>query len=378
LFAAEDLRKRIFRKVSQPASLQARVAGLVDPPEPPPPEDESQSRQAAFDAAPQPQIVATRAGTIAFVNQSASALLGLGDEAIGRPLSDVPIDVRGAVETAVRDRRRVILGDVSFVPPDGEARQLSVVVSPLIAPDGAPDGAPAGVSVAFEDVTRYVAMQKELDRNRHDLEAAYEELESTIDELETTNEELQSANEELQTTNEELQSTNEELETMNEELQSTNEELETINDELRDRTAELNRVNEFLEVIFGSLGVGVTVVDRQGRVQVWNRGAEDLWGVREEEAVDQHFLALDIGLGPERLASEFRAVIAGGERQTTVLEAINRRGKSIRCAVSVLPLVSRAGEERQVRGAIVLMEDEGGNGTRVETRIADIDVDGVG
>ena len=67
---------------------------------------------------------------------------------------------------------------------------------------------------------------------------------------------------------------------MNEELQSTNEELETINDELRERTGELNQVNDFLEAILTSLGIGVAVLDRQQRVQVWNRRAEDLWGLR--------------------------------------------------------------------------------------------------
>src|SRR5262249_13730240 len=163
-------------------------------------------------------------------------------------------------------------------------------------------------------------------------ELAYEELQSTIDELETTNEELQSANEELQTTNEELQSTNEELETMNEELQSTNEELETINDELRERTAELNEVNEVLEAILTSLGRGVAVLDSQQRVQIWNNRAEDLWGLRRDEALDHHFLSLDIGLPSEELAAPLRAVLSGSsERESRELEAVNRRGRAIVC-----------------------------------------------
>src|SRR6185312_8717102 len=112
---------------------------------------------------------------------------------------------------------------------------------------------PLGVLIAFEDVTRYAALQGELEGHRRDLELAYEELQSTIDELETTNEELQSANEELQTTNEEL---------------------ETINDELRERTSELNRVNDFLEAFLTSLGLGVAVLDSRQRVQIWNDRAE--------------------------------------------------------------------------------------------------------
>ena len=243
----------------------------------------------------------------------------------------------------------------AFQTRGGEPRRLDVTVVPLL-----PSAGPAhGVSIVFEDVSRYVALQRELEGNRRDLELAYEELQSTIDELETTNEELQSANEELQTTNEELQSTNEELETMNEELQSTNEELETINDELRDRTAELNQVNEFLEAILTSLGIGVVVVDRQQRVQIWNDRAEDLWGVRQDEAVDHHLLSLDIGLPVERLAGPLRSVLGGGsERELAMLDAVNRRGRTIQCATTILPLLTSGGGDGQVvRGAIVLMED---------------------
>jgi len=214
-------------------------------------------------------------------------------------------------------------------------------------------------SIVFEDVSRYSRMQQELEGNRRDLELAYEELQSTIDELETTNEELQSANEELQTTNEELQSTNEELETMNEELQSTNEELETINDELRERTSELNQVNEFLEAILTSIGVGIAVLDPQQRVQIWNGRAEDLWGMRADEAIDHHFLSLDIGLPSEQLAPALRAVLSGAsEREQAELEAINRRGRPIVCTATVLRLQSPGADNgKGVRGAIVMMED---------------------
>jgi two-component system CheB/CheR fusion protein len=143
---------------------------------------------------------------------------------------------------------------------------------------------------------------------------------------------------------------------MNEELQSTNEELETINDEFRERTSELNRVNDFLETILTSLGVGVVVLDRDQRVQVWNQRAEDLWGLRPDEAVDQHFLSLDIGLPVERLAAPLRSVLGGdSERGQLALDAVNRRGRTIVCTTTVLPLPASSGDG--ARGAIVLMED---------------------
>jgi two-component system CheB/CheR fusion protein len=254
----------------------------------------------------------------------------------------------------VGEQRRVAVGEVPFRAAAGEERRLAVSVTPLLADATTPHG----VSVLFEDVTRSAALRHELEGSRRDLELAYEELQSTIDELETTNEELQSANEELQTTNEELQSTNEELETMNEELQSTNEELETINDELRDRTGELNELNEFLEAILASLGAGVAVVDRQQRVRVWNHRAEDLWGLRRDEAVEQHLLSLDIGLPVEQLAGALRSVLGGASpREQATLRAVNRRGRPIGCSTTILPLWGPEAVGDAVRGAILLMED---------------------
>jgi two-component system CheB/CheR fusion protein len=362
LFTAGDVNRRIFRKVERSPSIAMRVGGAALGTEAldlPQTQDERASRDSALEVGPQPHVIVSRAGVLTFANLPARALFGIGLADLGRPFQDVeisyqPVDLRTPVEEALRERRRVSLGEVRYQPEKGEERTLDVNVVPLL-PDG---GTAYGVSIVFEDVSRYARLQNELEGNRRDLELAYEELQSTIDELETTNEELQSANEELQTTNEELQSTNEELESMNEELQSTNEELETINDELRDRTSELNRVNDFLEAILTSLAIGVAVIDRQQRVQIWNHRAEDLWGLRQDEAVEHHLLSLDIGLPTERLAGSLRSVLGGAsEREETVLEAVNRRGRTIACTTTILPLISPSAEGDPVRGAVVLMHD---------------------
>ena len=139
----------------------------------------------------------------------------------------------------------------------------------------------------FFDVTATRALLDKVVATNHQLEAAYEELQSTNEELETTNEELQSTVEELETTNEELQSTNEELETMNEELQSTNDELHTINDTLRERSVELDDARTFLDSLLNSVHFGLVVVDREMRVVVWNRGCEELWGLRADETTGE-------------------------------------------------------------------------------------------
>lgn len=142
---------------------------------------------------------------------------------------------------------------------------------------------------------------------------------------------------------------------MNEELQSTHEELQTSNEELRQRSDELKDVNAFLESILTSLRGGVTVVDADLKVLVWNENADDLWGLRSDEVIGHHLLNLDVGLPVDRLKQPLRECLAGQRQCTEMqLDATNRRGKTIRCRVTCSPLL---GPNHAVRGAIVMMED---------------------
>jgi two-component system CheB/CheR fusion protein len=141
---------------------------------------------------------------------------------------------------------------------------------------------------------------------------------------------------------------------MNEELQSTNEELETINDELRKQSVELDQVNLFLESILGSLGSGVVVLTNNLSIRIWNREAEDLWGLRSDEVVGEHFLNLDIGLPVAELSADIRRTLAGAEEPISrVLQAVNRRGRRIECEVTLSPLTS---DRSEIEGVIILMD----------------------
>jgi two-component system CheB/CheR fusion protein len=243
----------------------------------------------------------------------------------------------------------VQLGRVEWATRSGEARVLEITVSPMPRALGA--------AIYFEDVTETARLDEEFERSKRQLETAYEELQSTVEELETTNEELQSTNEELETTNEELQSSNEELETMNEELQSTNDELETMNEEQQRRANEVDKLNLYLEGILRSIGVGVVVLDRQQRVQVWNANSTELWGLRPDEVDGRHFLELDIGLPVGTLKEPIRRVLQDDTPVVEELvEAVTRTGKAVRMRVRTLPL--RRGEGRPY-GAILLMTSDG-------------------
>jgi two-component system CheB/CheR fusion protein len=360
LFAPVDLRSRVFRKVPRAVTGGATIQGDPIPvPGSGNPSPLDRVREEALLAGPVAQLVVTADGLVALVNHQAETLLGVSIRDKGRPFRDLdlsyrPLELRRSIEQAQAERRTVHAGDAVF-HRGFEQLTLEVHVSPLIDRDSGVLGA----TVVFHDVTEARRLQSELEVTHRQLETAYEELQSANEELETTNEELQSTVEELETTNEELQSTNEELETMNEELQSTNDELQAINDELQDRTGQLDEANAFLEAILSGLRAGVVVLAPDMSVRVWNQEAHEMWGLRPDETIGQHFLTLDIGLPLDRLAPMIHRAL-GGEPgpQELALPAVNRRGRTIGVRVLGSPL---AGYDDRPGGVILMMEQDDGS-----------------
>ena len=310
-------------------------------------------RDLALEAAPCAVIALDAPGTVVTFNAQARALFGLTPQDLGRPFRDLevsyrPIELRSLIEQAQDEHRAVRVAAVERRRASGEQQYLDVLVQPL----SGSGGAVAGVMMAFTDCTLSTRLQTEVQRIRQDLETAYEALQSTNEELETTNEELQSSIEELETTNEELQSTNEELETTNEELESGNEELQTMNEELRVRTAELDEAHAFLSGVMASIAAGVVVLDAELRVRSWNRGAEDLWGLRFAEVEHRQFFTLDFGLPIADLAGVVELCLSTHRRTEPLrLGAVNRIGRAIVCAVVCSPL------DRLEGGVVLLMEE---------------------
>jgi two-component system, chemotaxis family, CheB/CheR fusion protein len=368
MFQVIDLRQHILRKDGN----TTEVALFTAPPAARPAKalrvEGVRLAEGAFEHGAVAQVVLDINAVIVLANRAARRLLSIGSAELGRHLREAefsfrPADLRGPVERVLRERRPVTIYDVTWQGSGSsdDPTTLDVLVAPL-------EGT-GGVLITFLDVTRYQHVRDELEQSRRELETAYEELQSTVEELETTNEELQSTNEELETTNEELHSTNEELETMNEELQSTNEELEAINNELRERSAEVTELNQFLQSILGSLQSAVVVLGPDMNIRAWNRQAEELWGLRSDEVIGQHFLNLDIGFPVDKLRTAIRTCASGrAEREQVVQPAVNRRGRPIDCTVTLSCLIGDSSN----RGVILIMDASArdGAGALADTGLA--------
>ena len=97
------------------------------------------------------------------------------------------------------------------------------------------------------------------------------------------------------------------------------------------------------------------VLDRVLKVAIWNRRAEDLWGLRADEVVGQPFLGLDMGLPTENLARPIRSVLSGNaDPEPVVIDAVNRRGTKFSCRVRFAPLT---GADRERQGVILLLDE---------------------
>ena len=353
LFEPIALKQRIFRRVANRTVAAERPATAEA--------DRGQRpgdrlRELAFDATPVAQLVVGTDDTLVLQSDLAATLFGLSRRDLGRPIRELevahhPLGLRSYLDQVVAERKPVRISEVEFDRPGGVARWFEVHLNPIT------DGSDLlGVSVVYHDVTATRALRLEVDRASRQLESTNAELLSTNEELETTNEELQSTVEELETTNEELQSTNEELETMNEELQSANDELQIINEALRERSTELNDVNDFLESVLTAFTAGVIVVDLELLVLAWNSAAQELWGVRSDEAEGRHLLNLDVGLPADVLRPLVRDALNEPDSATeTLVEAVNRRGRAITVRLICSPL---RGPDGRQRGALLTMEPQ--------------------
>lgn len=298
--------------------------------------------EAALDACAPAQIVVDAFGVIALANQRARTTFGITANDVGRPLQELeisyrPLELRSLIDRVSREGGVITIPHVMKVSVDGPVH-FEVVLKPLVH-----NTRMIATSIQYIDISSRHELSNQVGILHEQLQAANEELHSAHEELVTTNEELQSTNEELETTNEELQSTNEELETMNEELRSTNTELESSNWAQRTVTHRIETNNTFLASVVDNLGASIIVLNQSHQVLVWNEHASHIWGLRQDEVLGRNLFALDIGFPVHELKEPLRSVgVSADAKISLVTEAVNRRGKKIKCRVTAHQLCSKS------------------------------------
>ena len=104
------------------------------------------------------------------------------------------------------------------------------------------------------------------------------------------------------------------------------------------------------------MAAGVVVLDAELLVRSWNRGAEELWGLRAEEVRNQSFFSLDFGLPVANVQDTVQECLGTGRRTGPVqVAAINRIGRAITCTVTCSPLKPKSDGDGD--GAVLLMEE---------------------
>jgi len=348
-FEPVDIKRRVFvkgRDGDQPVGSGPEEIGG----------ETSTGERLAFDLGPVAQVMIDANGTLSHVNKRARDMLSLRPQDVGKEFERFefahrPIDLRAPIEQSQRTGGVIGIPEVASKGPDGRDVTFDIQVVPLVS-----DEKRLGTIVTFTDVTDLHQLRQDVEHSNRDLAMAMEELQSTNEELETTNEELQSTNEELETTNEELQSTNEELETTNEELQSTNDELETMNEEMSERSLEVAETDRFLNAVVTSVHASVVVLAADLRITLWSGLSEEMWGLAEHEVKGKLLQDLDIGLPMDRIRDQVRGCLMGSDEPDIVVEAVNRRGRSIRCRVSCSRLGSS--REQEPDGVVLVIRDE--------------------
>ncbi|RPJ06068.1 MAG: PAS domain S-box protein, partial [Deltaproteobacteria bacterium] len=117
----------------------------------------------------------------------------------------------------------------------------------------------------------------------------------------------------------------------------------------------IESLKEFNENIIQSMSNGIMVLDRDFRVQTWNRAMEQMFGLRSEEMVGKPFQALVKNLLPREWLGRFRRIMETGQSFTEKGFKIRTARKGIvTFNYQILPFFD---DKREIIGLILLHED---------------------
>lgn len=145
----------------------------------------------ALPASADAQLIVDMRDAVLVANRAAREQLGIGDEAVGAPVTELAVAgrARGLVaglDAVRRERESATLGRLAWTGPDGARRDLEVRLSPVDLPEGE-----VLVAVDFVDVGRLRAAEEELERLRGIAAGEQHELRSAIAQLRVMQGELE-------------------------------------------------------------------------------------------------------------------------------------------------------------------------------------------
>ncbi|UCH79224.1 MAG: PAS domain S-box protein [Candidatus Coatesbacteria bacterium] len=118
---------------------------------------------------------------------------------------------------------------------------------------------------------------------------------------------------------------------------------------------EIRYISEFTTNLVESTQVGIYALDREARVQIWNKGMESQFGVDSAELIGKTIFEVFPALSSEALGGAIRRALETGEtyEQTGLRHRTLRKGDRI-LNTKINPLTNASGE---IEGAVVITED---------------------
>ncbi len=141
--------------------------------------------------------------------------------------------------------------------------------------------------------------------------------------------------------------------TLQEKFDKLNLQLEEANRDLKKSFDEQERLSNYLTNILESLSSGVLVVDKEGLITLFNRGAEIITGINLDEAIGKNYHEVMGSDTPEEL-TPFWVLSTGEGRSQMEKTVVSKNGDNIPVGFSISPLLSSAGK---LLGAVEIFMD---------------------
>ena len=91
-----------------------------------------------------------------------------------------------------------------------------------------------------------------------------------------------------------------------------------------------------MNAILLSLRGAIIVIDRESNVLAWSAKSEEMWGLRADEVQNKPLFNLDFGLPLEQIREPINNCLNHDQtQQDFVISAVNRRGKTFDCRLSI-------------------------------------------